>query len=292
MKNINKSILIAEATLLTITRSAYSIEDALYTMLEKADIPQHVNLEPGWKQMDTKTIIEQGLECSDNVRKIFEEIAQDEVGGLALRVFFQGQRKLGKKLRIIEGKPFITPDGEKLSNIFIEDDFAIYLNLEKLQKEDITTIGWSNGHMFPKKETPINIIFHELVHATHYITDGERDNTMETLDKIYGNNSEKYLWTYWFRKSPPLTSEEQKAVHEEEFYTLQGIFWRDGRFQYNPINCGLFEANRQRKAGIPIENIVQRIFHREYSIKYEKLSIQHIDKITTDFRKIFIDGNA
>lgn len=47
MKNINKSILIAEATLLTITRSAYSIEDALYTMLEKTDIPQHVNLEPG-----------------------------------------------------------------------------------------------------------------------------------------------------------------------------------------------------------------------------------------------------
>ena len=287
MKNINKSILIAEATLLTITRSAYSIEDALYTMLEKTDIPQHVNLEPGWKQMDTKTTIEQGLECSDNVRKIFEEITKDEVGRLALRAFYQGQKTFGKKLRIIEDRPFITPDGEEVTNIFIEDDFAIYVDLAKLQKKDVTTIGWCNGRIFPKKETPINIIFHELVHATHYITDGERDNTMETLDKIYGNNSEKYLWTYCVP-----TPETQKFVYEEEFYTIHGTFWSNGRFQYNPINCGLFEANRQRKAGIPIENIVQRIFHREYSIKYEKLSIQHIDKITTDFRKIFIDGNA
>ena len=50
------------------------------------------------------------------------------------------------------------------------------------------------------------------------------------------------------------------------------------------------EANMQRKSGIPLEKIVQRIFHREYNTKYETLSIQHIDKITTDFRKIFIDG--
>ena len=166
MKNINKSILIAEATLLTIRRSAYSIEDALYTMLEKTDIPQHVNLEPGWKQMDTKTTIEQGLECSDNVRKIFEEIAQDEVGGLALRVFFQGQRKLGKKLRIIEGNPYTSENGLEQTNIFTYNDFAIYLDLKQLQ--GVTTAGYHNGQIVEKEENAINILSQEFAYAIHY----------------------------------------------------------------------------------------------------------------------------
>ncbi len=92
----------------------------------------------------------------------------------------------------------------------------------------------------------------------------------------------------WFFKTPPATPEEQKFVHEEEFYVIHGTFWRDGRFQYNPINCGLFEANRQHKAGIPVENIVQRTFHKEYNTKYEKLSIQYIDKVTTDLKKYLL----
>ena len=285
MKNINKGILFAGTTLLTLTRCAYGFEDTLYKMFEQTDIPRNIKFETTWEKVDVKTIIKQSLECSKNLRKIFEEIAKDEVGSLALRAFYQGQKALGTKLRIIEDRPFITQDGKELTNIFIEDDFA-YLNLEKLQKENITTIGWCNGRIFPKKETSINIIFHEFVHATHYITDGERDNTMETLDKIYGNNSEKYLWTYCVPNP-----ETQKFVHEEEFYTIHGTFWSNGQFQYNPINCGLFEANRQHKAGIPVENIMQRIFHREYNVKYEKLSIQYIDKVTTDFKKIFVDKN-
>ena len=80
-------------------------------------------------------------------------------------------------------------------------------------------------------------------------------------------------------------------MHEDEFYTIHGTFWSNGRFQYNPINCGLFEANRQHKAGIPVENIVQRIFHKKYNAKYEKLHIQYIDKVATDFKKIFVDKN-
>ena len=285
MKNINKSIVIT-VIMSYMIRCACVFEDTLYKMYEQMDIPRHIKLEVGWDKIDGKTIIEQSLECSDNVRKIFEEIADDEVGRLTLRAFYQGQKSFGKKLKIIEDRAFITPDGEKLTNIFIEKDFAIYLNLEQLKKEDITTIGWCNGRIFPKKETAINIVFHEFVHATHYITDGERDNTMETLDKIYGNNSEKYLWTYCFP-----TPQTQKFVHEDEFYTISGTFWSNGRFQYNPINCGLFEANRQRKSGVPIDNISQRIFHREYNAKYDKFHVQHIDKITADFRKIFVDKN-
>ena len=65
----------------------------------------------------------------------------------------------------------------------------------------------------------------------------------------------------------------------------------NGQFQYNPVNCGLFEANRQRKSGVPIDNISQRIFHREYNEKYDKFHVQYTDKITADFRKIFVDKN-
>ena len=208
-------------------RCACGFEDTLYKMYEQMDIPRHIKLEVGWDKIDGKTIIERSLDCSDNVRKIFEEISDDEVGRLTLRAFYQGQKTFGKKLRIIEDRPFLTPDGEELTNIFIENDFAIYLNLERLKKEDITTIGWCNGRIFPKKETTINIIFHEFVHATHYITYGERDNTMVTLDQIYGDSPDKYLWTYWFRRVSPSTIEEQKFVHEEEFYTFiqfMGLF--------------------------------------------------------------------
>ena len=206
-KKLSKSILIAGVTL-SMTRCAYGFEDTLYKMFEQTDIPRNIKFETTWEKVNVTKIIEQSLECSKNLRKIFEEIADDEVGRLTLRAFYQGQKNFGKKLRIIEDRPFITPDDEEVTNIFIENDFAIYLNLEKLQKENITTIGWCNG-----------------------------------------------------------------------------------RFQYNPINCGLFEANRQHKAGIPVENIVQRILHKEYNAKYEKLSIQYIDKVTTDFKKIFVDKN-
>ena len=91
-KKLIKGILIAEVTL-SMTRCAYGFEDTLYKMFEQTDIAQHIYLGKDWKNVDVTKIIEQSLECSDNIRKIFEEIAQDEVGRLTLRTFYQGQKK-------------------------------------------------------------------------------------------------------------------------------------------------------------------------------------------------------
>ena len=155
MNNIKKCILITGATLLTITRSAYGVEDTLYTMLEQTDISKRVKLELGWEKMNVKTIIDKSIECTATTKKLFEEIAQDEVGAFSIKFSRQGQKAFGKKLKIIEDRPFITPDGEELTNVFIEKDFAIYLDLKQLQS--VTTVksvllcgskeielGWSN----------------------------------------------------------------------------------------------------------------------------------------------------
>ncbi len=285
-KNLNKCILIAGATLTTLTRSACGFEDALYTMFEQTDIPQRVKLEPDWKKVDVKAIIENSIECTPNSKKLFEEIAQDEVGCLALKVFYHGQKKLGKKLKILN-KSYVNEAGESSSCIFVNEEFTIYLDLERLQKEPITTVGYCNRKIFPKKEAVINILFHEFVHAIHYIADDIRDLNSNLLDHLYGDNPDKYYWT-----AGSEADNEEATPDDEEIYTIDGLFLSDGKILFNPICSALFEASRQIKAGIKFEDISIRVFHCIFDDEYENVVsfdiLEAIEaEVKTNLRQIF-----
>ncbi len=287
-KKLIKGILIAEVTL-SMTRCAYGFEDTLYKMFEQTDIAQHIYLGKDWKNVDVTKIIEQSLECSDNIRKIFEEIAQDEVGRLTLRAFYQGQKIFGKKLRVIEDRAYINKNGDAQTNTFAHEDFAIYLDLTQLN--DVTTVGYCNGGIFEKRETAINILFHEFVHAVHYVMDDMKDLDEELLGHLYDDNPDRYYWT-----GGSVQDDENFPPDDEEIYTIDGLFLRDGQIQFNPICSVLFEANQQIKSGVKIKDISIRVLHCLFKDKPEDyISFDVLDRIEsevkTNLRKIFIDSS-
>jgi hypothetical protein len=116
--------------------------------------------------------------------------------------------------------------------------------------------------LVPKYDSIGDTIFHELCHALHTCNESAQTEC-KLLERIYGSQQEKYLWTYDKSKRP------DKYEDDEELYNITGYF--DGGF--DPINCNMYDIYKCLKNKEPI---IQRVFHAGYASVRQKIDNNEI----------------
>jgi len=110
---------------------------------------------------------------------------------------------------------------------------------------DVTTVGYCNGGIFEKRETAINILFHEFVHAVHYVMDDMKDLDEELLGHLYDDNPDRYYWT-----GVSVQDDENFPPDDEEIYTMMGYSCAMGKF--NLIRSVAFYSRQTSKLNLAL----------------------------------------
>ena len=181
------------------------------------------------------------------VKDTLDTIWNNDAGNLLLRRLYKVIKNDKQRLTIL----WDTCDKEGNSNLFCHD-MTVYLDTRKFGQ----CIGYRNGELCTLPETLDDVLFHEMMHGLHKLT-GENDT--DGYDVI--NHLHK------FPNNMTIFNECCKVwTNNEEVHTITGLYLGvDGKLHFDCLNTNSYMVLKALKNGTPINRIIQRVFHCDYT---------------------------
>ena len=227
------------------------------------------------KELLHKTIKYADCKCSvfayknPDIKQALDTICNNKVGALMLKLIYKHISSDFRPLRIwnnddtfenLDYKRFgikITPrtEEEKSNDCFDRGDLIVYLMISDLS--NIKFARYAEQHVICGKPEPLDcVLFHELVHALHYLMRRNGSGKTNALDYFYGHSEIKQKWGKF-----------DKPLTDEEFSDITGWYYdkKQSKIRFDPINSNMYEVCKYCKTLNSRMDFHPRISHKGYA---------------------------